>query len=54
MTIEIRKTSPYVNVNVSEGNTKIDLGVLDKEEATQLITELQEAIDNLKRHMKIE
>lgn len=49
MRIEIRKVSDiFVKVEVEDGNTTLDLGLLNEEEAKELADQFQEAADKLR------
>lgn len=48
MKFNFRKYNDYAICSIEEGGTSIDLGMLDNEEARQLLSQFEEAVDDLK------
>ena len=54
MEISIRRTASaaYHEVKITDGQTTIDLGLLSDDECSELAETLQEAVDELTRHIE--
>ena len=47
MDITVRRVPPYVECKISDGNTTLDLGLLDEEEALDIVREFISAAEDL-------
>jgi hypothetical protein len=47
MRLDLRKYNNYAICKFNEGSTTIDLGMLDTHEVSQLLSDLQSAVDDL-------
>ena len=48
MKFNMRKFNAYAICSIEDGGTTIDLGMIDHEEAKQLLSQFEEAVDDLK------
>jgi hypothetical protein len=51
MKFNVKGYCEYIIVTAEEGNTFLDIGMLDKKQANALVSQLQDAIDELKYYI---
>ncbi len=51
--IQVRDITPYVEVKIVAGSITLDLGLYSRDDAIEFVSDLESAVDDIKRFMDL-